>query len=84
MVYGCISTTDRKQSQTLELDSLHCFWPVPATTLPKSTRAQLGVEMQQTAFPTDNLGAVLVPKGTIGVRIDAGQLADGTAGLTAI
>lgn len=82
MVYGCISTTDRKHSQALERYSLHC-WPVPATTLPNSTRAQFGVEMQ-TEFPTDNLGAAQVPKCTTVVRIDAGQLADSTTGLTAI
>lgn len=38
-------------------------WPLPATTLPKSTRAQLVVKMQQVAFPTDNLGAATLPKG---------------------
>lgn len=65
----------------------NCLWPVPATTLPKSTGAQLGVKMQQPAFPTDNLGAATLPKGTRVVRIDAGQLAsvpDNATGLVAI
>lgn len=79
-----LCTTDRKYSQTLELHPLHFFWPVPASTFPKSTRAQFTGKTQKTAFPTDNLSAAQVPKGTRVVRIDAGQLADSTAGLTAI
>lgn len=42
--------------------------------------------MQQTAFPTENLGAATLPTGTRVIRIDAGQLAsvpDNAAGLIA-
>lgn len=66
---------------------LNCFWPVPATCLPKSTGAQLGVKMQQIAFPTDYLSAATLTEGMRAVRPDAGQLAsvpDNTAGLIAI